>query len=177
MLETIFLGLMPMAATGPVFLAGGRSAISPEAHLIDEVSIALFEKRSSSMALSGGINGVASQLMDAIGEAESDPDQALPSFVTRTRVLDFLNALPRVTEMPEATLDPDGEVALDWMISRSRILSISIGESSRISYAWHDGMGRGHATANFDGRSLPPQLLALLTEFGLTNAPPAVRAA
>src|SRR5690625_7348926 len=118
MLETIFLGLMPMAATGPVFLAGGRSAISPEAHLIDEVSIALFEKRSSSMALSGGINGGASQLMDAIGEAESDPDQALPSFVTRTRVLDVLHGLPRGTEMPGAKLEPGGDGALDGSISR-----------------------------------------------------------
>lgn len=130
----------------------------------------------TSVALTGAVNEVASQLMDVIAEARNDPEQLLPSALTTARVFDFLYVLPRGTALPEATLDPDGEVGLDWMISKNRILSVSIGESNRISYAWHDGTDRGHAAVTFDGRKLPSHLMTLLTEMGL-NATSAVRAA
>lgn len=45
-----------------------------------------------------------------------------------------LKGLKRFPE-PEFSVDPDGEVALDWIVSRYKMLSISFSTNKRISFA------------------------------------------
>jgi hypothetical protein len=62
--------------------------------------------------------------------------------------------------MPENAVDPDGAIALDWIVSRHRMLSLSVaGDSDRIAYAWVDGTNKGHAVDRFDGAAVPLRLL------------------
>ncbi len=69
--------------------------------------------------------------------------------------LQFVRLLPCDTPLPEVSPEPDGLLALEWTASKSRRLSVSFCESSRIAYAWIDGSDRGHAVARFDGQSIP----------------------
>lgn len=81
------------------------------------------------------------------------------------RAAGIIRALPRRTPMPEFSAEPDGSVALDWISSRSKLFSISIGRSDRLSFAWLDGADRGHGVAVFDGTTIPPKILEGIQEF------------
>lgn len=71
----------------------------------------------------------------------------------------FIRAMPDDIELPEFSPEPDGSISLDWIESRDRLLSLSIGASSRLSYAWLDGADKGHAVARFDGQNIPPRII------------------
>jgi hypothetical protein len=62
--------------------------------------------------------------------------------------LRFLDALPSTIPPPEVSVDPDGEFAFDWY-NGSNVLSISVGQLGRISYAAHFGKRRAHGTEYF----------------------------
>ena len=47
----------------------------------------------------------------------------------------FLQRLPPGTSAPEASLDPDGEIAFDWFGPRGKNFSISVRHDGRLSYA------------------------------------------
>lgn len=63
--------------------------------------------------------------------------------------LRFLNTLPMSTPSPEVAVDPDGEFSFDWYNGPRNVLSVSIGQSGRISYAAHIGRKRYHGTEYF----------------------------
>lgn len=71
----------------------------------------------------------------------------------------FVLALPDGVPIPEFALEPDGSISLDWMQSRNRLFSVSVGASGRLAFAWLDGANRGHGTALFDGKRVPPEIL------------------
>jgi hypothetical protein len=73
--------------------------------------------------------------------------------------------------MPNVAVDPDGAVALDWIVSRYRMLSISFaGDSDRLAYARLDGTDRGNGVARFSGSAMPRRLLqAIQAVSGSTN--------
>ena len=80
--------------------------------------------------------------------------------------------------MPEVGVDPDGAVALDWMVSRHRMLSISVaGNSDRLAYAWLDGTDRGNAVAKFDRDAVPIRLMQAILALTVAPADAGVRAA
>jgi hypothetical protein len=118
----------------------------------------------SSGALFGNKTAVVSALW---GLAQSHTDlgwdggQALP--VDRRAIslaVAFVRALPDECLMPEVAVDPDGAVALDWLVSRHRMLSVSFaGDTDRLAYAWLDGTDRGNAVARFDRKAVPTRLL------------------
>lgn len=72
----------------------------------------------------------------------------------------FLRALPKGTALPEFAPEPDGSVSLDWIQSRHRLFTLSIGPGNRLAFAWLDGSDKGHGVARFDGRTVPPRVLA-----------------
>ena len=72
---------------------------------------------------------------------------------------DFVRALPEDVPPPEYATEPDGSIALDWIQSRNHVFSLSIGEESRLPYAWLDGAESGHGVAGFDGETIPPSIL------------------
>ena len=71
----------------------------------------------------------------------------------------FVLALPDGVPLPEFALEPDGSISLDWIQSRSRLFSVSLGASGRLAFAWLDGANRGHGAALFDGKRVPPEIL------------------
>lgn len=81
------------------------------------------------------------------------------------RVEAFIRALPEDLPLPDFAADPDGEVSLDWMASRDRMLSLSIGPGDRVAFAWLDGSSTGHGVERFDGVSLPLRLLREIQAF------------
>ena len=92
----------------------------------------------------------------------SDPDWELAEPVSRRAAelaADFIRALPEDVPLPEYASEPDGSISLDWIQSRHRLFSLSIGEGSRLPYAWLDGADVGHAVAFFDGETVPPRIL------------------
>ncbi len=71
----------------------------------------------------------------------------------------FLRALPYRIPLPELAVEPDGSISLDWIRSRNRLFSVSVGRSSRLAFAWLDGSDSGHGVARFDGQGVPPRVL------------------
>jgi len=73
---------------------------------------------------------------------------------------EFVRLLPYGFPDPECAPDPDGSISLDWIQSRHRLFSLSIGNSSRLAYAWMDGTDKGHGVACFDRSSIPLRVLS-----------------
>ena len=71
----------------------------------------------------------------------------------------FVRALPIGVPLPEFAPEPDGSVSLDWIQSRTRKFSLSVGRSQRLAYAWLDGTDSGHGVATFDGSIIPPRII------------------
>jgi hypothetical protein len=51
----------------------------------------------------------------------------------------FLESLPPSAPPPEVSVDPDGDVSLDWMFGERRALSVSLGRAGRCTFAWMRG--------------------------------------
>jgi hypothetical protein len=71
----------------------------------------------------------------------------------------FVRVLPDGVPPPEFAPEPDRAISLDWIRSRNRMVSVSIGRSDRLSYAWLDGADRGHGVVPFDGQNVPQLIL------------------
>lgn len=86
-----------------------------------------------------------------------DAEAVAPEIITRAE--DFILALPDKFPMPEIGGEPDGEVSLDWIHSRKRMFSVSIGKTERLPFAWVDGTDLGNGVARFDGITVPAKIL------------------
>jgi len=144
-------------------LAGGGSAMSPEAGEVHkavsevaesaEQSVALFGEKATALShLSALGTECAYNDWDGQGAAAIDPFALL--LAKR-----FIRAMPDDIQLPEFSPEPDGSTSLDWIESRNRLFSISIGANSRLAYAWLDGADKGHGVARFDGQNIPPRVL------------------
>ncbi|MGH9420827.1 MAG: hypothetical protein ACRD3J_12695 [Thermoanaerobaculia bacterium] len=153
----------------PSVVGGDDSAVSPEAGAIrrsvyaasawGEESIALFGKART--ATLSDIRAVA------VEHCESDWDGEGGEPVSMLAVQHaeaFVRALPSNVPMPEVAAEPDGSISLDWIQSRTRLLSISIGISNRLAFAWLGGTDQGHAVARFDGERVPALILERIRE-------------
>ncbi len=165
MSEAILFGVIEPGFGRTLPFGRGSSGVSQEAVFVQEQAVEIIRTRDTSVALFGRTSVGISNLMAVIEEAIEDPDQILPSSTRMRHAVDLLTALPSGVAMPDFALDPDGDISFDWIDSTTRMLSVSIGDSNRLAYAWLDGTDRGHAVVNFDGQSMPDQLLALLLNF------------
>jgi hypothetical protein len=68
------------------------------------------------------------------------------SEATIAQALAFLDFLPSTLPQPEVSVHPDGELAFDWSFGPRRLLTVSISESGRLSYAALIGHSRQHGT-------------------------------
>ena len=71
----------------------------------------------------------------------------------------FLRALPEGVRIPEFAPEPDGSISLDWIQSRNRLFTLSVGSGNRLAYAWLDGADKGHGVARFDEENVPHLIL------------------
>lgn len=151
-----YAGLQLLASTG--------SALSNEARDLRDRASVMIRSASLSQALYGAKNLAISQLWELVQEcaaANWDGERALPlSELAAAQAEQFIRLLPNGLPVPEVSADPDGSISLDWMPSRHRLFSLSVGESHRLPYAWVDGSDKGHAVARFDGERIPSRVIA-----------------
>jgi len=73
----------------------------------------------------------------------------------------FLEMLSPGFPLPEVNADPDGEISFEWYDAPRRVFSISIGSSSRVSYAGDFGRRSVHGT-EYLGDELPTAIVTNL---------------
>ena len=144
-------------------LAGGSSAISPEANAVYKAANDVTESHEQSLALFGKKAAALSQLAELATECAvvgwDGGDAAAIDPIAIHAVKRFVRALPDNMPLPEFAPEPDGSISLDWIQSRDRMFSLSVGRSNRLAYAWLDGTDTGHGVARFDGQTVPPRVL------------------
>lgn len=140
-----------------------RTAVSAEAKIVRKAAANVLFKGEQSEALFGIRNAAVSQLIELFEncrEADWDGAGADPlNGEALYRAIQFVRLLPANLPMPEFAPEPDGSVSLDWMHSKRRRLSVSIGRSDRLAYAWLDGTRKGHAVERFDAQTIPVRIL------------------
>jgi len=147
-------------------MALSTSAVSPDAKAVSRAALDLVGSTELSQVLFGSKSAALSRLRALANECAEDGwdasgGSALDPLAIRNAET-FLRVLPDSLLQPEIAPEPDGSVSLDWIVSRHRLLSLSIGASNRISYAWLDGADKGHAVASFDGVTVPQRVLQAL---------------
>lgn len=139
------------------------SAISTEANNVRQNAAAVIRSVEKSQALFGD-KALAISQMELLAQECSDPnwdgyDAIGIDALAIKNTESFLRALPDSIPMPEFAPEPDGTISLDWILSKHRMFSLSIGQSRRFAYAWLEGTERGHAVARFDGYNIPERIL------------------
>lgn len=81
----------------------------------------------------------------------------------------IVHPLPGSIPAPEISAEPDGQISFDWLPSRTRTFSLSIGAGERLAYAWIDGASRGKGTETLTAETLPPRILDLLESFSINS--------
>ncbi len=155
--------------TAALSLSRPRSAVSAEAEVIRSGAHVVVENVQRSVALFGPKAALISELW-ILSEECREPNwdgygaaAARPEAVRRAQEL--IESLPNDVPLPECSVEPDGCVSLDWIPGAHRTLTLSVGESDRIPYAWIDGSDRGHAVATVVGGQLPSRILAEIRRF------------
>lgn len=107
------------------------------------------------------------------GLPESAIDDALKQLCAKWQAMSFIApnrdmeqarrlilALPPTIPNPELAVDPDdGAISLEWYAGRSRVFSVSVGNSPRMACAGIDGTDSWHGVASFDGAKAPTFVL------------------
>lgn len=141
----------------------GGNAVSDEAIWVRTSLTNVSKITESSRALFGPKADLLNSLEQLSMEcAEADWDGYGSEPVNRmalSRARAFIRSLPESVQLPEVSVDPDGTISLDWMPSTNRTLSVSLGESGRVPYAWVDGTDCGHAVARIVDEPVPPRIL------------------
>lgn len=158
----MFAGAAGLAACNVVALPS--SGVSDEAFAIANTFESFAKHFESSEALFGVKAQLLHDLYEVTNEAvEDDWDGDGAKAVGASTIAHaeaFIKALPDGLSLPELSVEPDGEIAFDWMPIKTRTLSISINESNRLSYAWIDGTDRGHGAAKFSMNVIPSRLVS-----------------
>ena len=147
----------------PALLAHPCNAVSHEADYIQKFKSDIVYSAEQSIALFGGKEQVISMICEIeaeCGVSDWDGYGASPvSYLSALKAKEFVRCLPANLPMPEVAPEPDGSLSLDWMTSKSRRFSVSVGNTDRLAYAWIDGSDQGHAVARFDVETIPSRIL------------------
>lgn len=139
------------------------SAVSPESKAVREAVGAVERSVERSQSLFGRKAAVIAQIWAIVNDCAEpgwDGDGAEPADrLAAFAAADLIRSLPGGIPLPEVAPEPDGAISLDWIRSRNRLFSLSVGTSDRLAYAWIDGSDRGHGVARFDGETIPTRIL------------------
>ncbi len=123
----------------------------------------LFKHVESSRALFGSKEDALNRLYElAAGCAEANWDGYSAEAVSQNAVecsAHFIRRLPEDLPLPEISVEPDGEIALDWSPTPTQTFSVSIGTANRMAYAWVNGTEHGHAVAYSNNGEIPSRIL------------------
>lgn len=139
------------------------TALSPMAGAVQFNAAAVTELVERSMALFGAKAEALNELRSVFTQCSTpnwDGYEAEPaSLDALMRAEVFLRSLPDEVPLPGFSVEPDGAISLDWLPTRTRSFSVSIGDSDRMAYAWIDGTDRGHAVARSVSGEVPGRIL------------------
>jgi len=125
------------------------TAVSDEAVAIRKSVRAIEEKTERSFALFGRKAAAISEIWSLFaehGHSGWDGDDAAPlSRAAAMLAVQLIRALPPDIPLPDFACEPDGSISLDWLLSRTRVFSLTAGMTDRLAYAWLDGTDRGQA--------------------------------
>ena len=159
--STLGIGLVGYAAL--YAYAYGSSAISPEAQTARKAASVVAKLAEDSQVLFGEKRLAISQIVSLAkegAEAGWDGDEAAPiDWAAAYTAVEFIRAMPDDLPLPEFAPEPDGSISLDWIQSRNRLFSLSVGSTNRLAYAWLDGSDKGHGVARFDGERIPLRII------------------
>ena len=79
----------------------------------------------------------------------------MESFIEAQR---FIYALPTTIAEPEVSVDPDGEISLEWYLEPRRVFSVSIGKRNEVTYAGLFGINKSNGKEYF-GDEIPKTIL------------------
>jgi hypothetical protein len=82
------------------------------------------------------------------------------SFETFCRAEQFIKLLPSSLAVPEISAHPDGEVAFEWRLPTGKVLSVSVGAGSIVTYAGLFGSTERHGVENFIDE-IPSEIMAM----------------
>lgn len=142
------------------------NAVSIEAQNVATARYILMRRAENSQALFGSKSEAISQLVAVAKDCSEDGwdggDASSLTIEAVSNVATFIRLLPDDFPMPEFAPEPDGSISLDWIVSRNRIFSLSIGSGDKLAFAWLEGTDKGHAVAYFSRRSIPARVLYLI---------------
>ncbi len=141
-------------------VATRRNAVSEEGAAVREQALAYLARTERSNPLLSLKNAVIARIHEVAAEGCGDEDSTPVSSSVIERAVNFVRALPSDIALPDVGVDPDGSIAFDWIVTRARVFSLSVGTTNRLAFAWIDGTDRGHGVASFDGDAVPPRVLA-----------------
>lgn len=149
-------------------MARTGSAVSAESRAVRQAVVEALRARESSQSLFGRRAAVISQIWALVNECDGQGwdgsgAEAVDRFAAFAAV-DFIRALPEDVPLPEVAPDPDGSISLDWIQSKQRLFSLSVGTNGRLAFAWLDGSDRGHGVEQFDGERIPRRVIAGILE-------------
>jgi hypothetical protein len=151
--------LQPMTRQG--------TAMSSMAERVCFNAIKMTESVERSVALFGPKADALEQLYSVAMECSTPDWDGYGAEAVNPEALDraerFLRSLPEGFPLPEFSVEPDGAISFDWLPTRTRNFSLSIGGSDRIAYAWLDGTDRGHAVARSLSGEVPDRILQELS--------------
>lgn len=140
-----------------------HSAVSTAAQDICRTTWNIIKDMERSQILFGKKAVVISELWelaDECGEDEWDGEGACAlDFTAVQNAENFVRVFPDNLPAPDVSPEPDGSISLDWIVSRHRLFSLSIGAGNRLAFAWLDGSDTGHGVARFDGTTVPVRIL------------------
>lgn len=134
-----------------------NNGVSAEADALRSSAFELIRSSERSVALFGRQNDAIADIHLLAQECSSDSTRLDPVAIELAE--EFLRVLPEEIPIPEFAAEPRGSISLDWIQSRNRMFSLSIGSSRRLAFAWLDGTDRGHGVVAFDGRCIPRKVL------------------
>jgi hypothetical protein len=138
------------------------TGVSAEAQAVGRQVADMIEHIEQSKALCGAKNEAISQLF-ALADEYANDESVTISDETITMVKSFLRVLPVEIELPEFSVEPKGNISLDWTESRYRRFILSVGSSNRFAFAWLDGTNSGYGVENFDGLQIPKRIVDGIT--------------
>lgn len=149
--------------SGLASYARQSNAVSEEAATVAGAVRQIFNDARGSEALSGAKSKALDELAMLAEDCAAPGWDGYGALAVNQRALilaeQLISALPEGLQVPEVGAEPDGSISLDWMVSRGRVLSVSVGEGNRLAYAWLFGADREHGVIGFDGAQVPGRLI------------------
>lgn len=140
-----------------------HAAVADEAGVIREKALDVSKHIERSWVLFGSKKDALDRLYELAAEcAEADWDGYDAEAVSQSAVEHsayFIRRLPEDLPLPEISVEPDGEIALDWSPTPTQTFSVSVGATDRIACAWVNGTEHGHAVAYSNNGEIPSRIL------------------